>query len=177
MATKINVPGNTANSLDNEIAEARRLWAWERPDWFLEEVLGCPRYVPGSGVPGYYDKQLEIMESVKVNRRTAVCGANGTGKDWGSGRDVLWWIYCHEDAMVIVYGPTGRQVNEIIWKESRIAFKGAVLDLPGYMFPSASKYVVTDRRQAQGFSAQPGSRGGSGIQGFHSGHMLEQYIR
>ncbi len=158
-------------NLDVCMDQARQRYSQRHPDWFLTDILGCPRYIPESGKPGMYDKQIEAILSVRDNRRTAVVGANGSGKDYGSGRTVLWWMYAWDDAMAIVYGPTYRQISEIIWKEARVAFHAALVKLPGYMYPQAAKYRISDKREAAGFSAT-GQESGAGIQGFHAGHLL-----
>jgi len=86
--------------------KARQLRARDDPEWFFNVILGRPTYVPGSGKPGLYTKQIETSESVRDNRRTAEVGANGTGKDYKSGMLILWWMYSWNDAMVTsLHGP------------------------------------------------------------------------
>ena len=136
--------------------------AWEDPAWFVNEYLGRPTF----------DKQEEIILSVRDNRRTAVKGANSSGKDYQSGNIINWWEFCHDNAIAIVYGPTLRQVRDIVWLEARRAFSGSNNWLPGYMYPKAPKYWINDFRYADGFSASPDEETGSGIQGFHSPNTL-----
>ena len=139
-----------------------RAHAWADPKWFTNEYLGRPTF----------DKQDQIIESVKVNRRTAVKGANISGKDYESGNIICWWEVCWDDAITIVYGPVGRQVQDIIWREARRAFQGSPNWLPGYMYPVAAEYHIDEYRYAKGFSAKPGENTGAGIQGYHSPHLL-----
>ncbi len=139
-----------------------RQHAWDDPKWFTNEYLGRPTF----------DLQDEIIESVKVNRRTAVKGSNGSGKDYQSGNIINWWEFCWPDAITIVYGPRGRQVQDIIWREARRAFQGSPNWLPGYMYPVAAEYHIDEYRYAKGFSAKPGEDTGAGIQGYHSPHLL-----
>ncbi len=138
-----------------------RAHAWDDPVWFVHDYLGRPTF----------DKQDEIISSVKENRRTAVKGANASGKDYMSGNILNWWEFVHDDGIVIVYGPTMRQVQEIIWLEARRAFSGSLKWLPGHMYPRAPHYYIDDYRYAQGFSAKPDEQG-TGIQGFHSPNTL-----
>ncbi|MAH47008.1 hypothetical protein CMI37_14370 [Candidatus Pacearchaeota archaeon] len=143
--------------------DADRARAWEDPEWFLREKLNCAILTP---------KQIEIAESLRDNAQTAVKGANSTGKDYIDGNLVLWWVFCWQEALAVVYGPTTRQVDHIIWREVRKGFNRANGALPGYMYPKAARYEVDgDKRYAHGFSAQS-SAGGEGIQGFHSPHLL-----
>jgi len=85
---------------------------------------------------------------------------------------MLWWEFIHDEAVTIVYGPTMRQVKDIIWREARRGHAGARSPLPGYMYPSAAQYAVNEHRYALGFSADPKDDTGSGIHGYHSPHML-----
>lgn len=140
-----------------------RAHAWRDPKWFVNEYMGRPTF----------DKQDDIIESVKVNRRTAVKGSNSSGKDYQSGNIINWWEFCWPDAIAIVYGPVGRQVQDIIWREARRAFQGSTHWLPGYMYPVAAEYHIDEYRYAKGFSAKKDSDGtGAGIQGYHSPHLL-----
>ena len=89
-----------------------RAHAWADPVWFVNEYLGRPTF----------DKQDEIAESVKEHRRTAVKGANGSGKDYESGNLVPWWEFCWDDAIVIVSGPTLPQAHGSICRAARRAW-------------------------------------------------------
>jgi hypothetical protein len=142
--------------------QADQAHAWEDPKWFVNDYLGRPTFT----------KQDDIIESVRDNRRTAVKGANSSGKDYQSGNIVNWWEFVHDDGIAIIYGPTMRQVRDIIWREARQAFTHSNYYLPGYMYPKAAKYFISERRYAEGFSASPDEETGSGIQGFHSPNTL-----
>ena len=138
-----------------------RQHAWDDPSWFTNEYLGRPTF----------DKQDDIIESVKVNRRTAVKGSNGSGKDYQSGNIINWWEFCWDDAITIVYGPVGRQVQDIVWREARRAFQGTKNWLPGSYYPVAAEYHIDEYRYAKGFSSNADGTG-AGIQGYHSPHLL-----
>lgn len=133
------------------------------PAYFLREALG---------VEHLYPKQLEIPESVLAHRRTTVVGCNGSGKDWTSGRVVLWWLWrwhhLGEPAKVVIIGPTTRQVEEIVWREARLGFNRAKLPLPGRMMPRAAKYELSDEAFAIGFATDDEYS----LTGYHSPHLL-----
>lgn len=124
------------------------------------------------GVEHLYPKQLEIPESVLANRRTSVVGCNSSGKDWTSGRVVLWWLWrwyhLGEPAKVVIIGPTTRQVEEIVWREARLGFNRAKLPLPGRMMPRAAKYELSDEAFAIGFATDDEYS----LTGYHSPHLL-----
>lgn len=128
------------------------------PDFFLHTVLGSTTH---------YQKQLDIFKSVRDNRRTSVVGATSSGKDWATGRLLLWWLAIHDEAAVIVVGPTSRQVDEIVWREARDAYKKSKMPLGGRMFET-SQYEIDAKRYALGFSTDKPFN----LQGFHSPHLL-----
>jgi phage terminase large subunit len=130
----------------------------EDPVVFYREFLGCE----------LFDKQREIVRSVVRNRRTAACGANSTGKDYTTGRLLLWWLNCHYPSKVILTGPTYRQVADIVWREARAGFRGRIGPLGGHMYDKDPRYELDDEWFALGFSTDDPDY----LQGFHSPHLL-----
>ena len=126
------------------------------PVGFVQEVLGDAPYA----------KQREMLETVVHNRRVSVVGANGSGKDWAAARAVLWWIATRPRATVVVTGPTQRQVEEIVWRELRGAYKASRIPLGGRV--SGSHWNIDDDRFAIGFSTNRPEN----LQGFHSPELL-----
>ena len=130
------------------------------PVWFFRSVLGCSPY----------DKQRELIEAVRDNRRVACLGANGTGKDFVAGRLVLWWLASRRPAKVVVIGPTHRQVAQIVWKETRLAYFASKISLGGRMLETP-RWEIDDETFALGFATdQPYN-----IQGHHSPHLMLIY--
>jgi len=75
------------------------------PEGFIRDVLKDDKL---------WDKTLEMIESVRVNRKTTVKGANAVGKDHTAAELALWWMYA-KGGLVIVTGPTQKQVFEIFF--------------------------------------------------------------
>jgi len=138
--------------------EARRRLAASQPITFMEDVLGA----------NFFPLQEEMVFSVADNRATSVVGANSSGKDYAAGRIILWWLYTHTEALVVLNAPTHRQVSEIVWRESRRAFQTRKLELPGRMYEKAPKYEISPWRYAIGFSTDRPTN----LTGFHSPHLL-----
>ena len=144
------------------------LAAAHSPSFFMGEILGMNadnhQHAP-------YDKQIELLESIRDNRRTSVVGCNSSGKDYIAGRAIVWWMNRWDHAKVIVLGPTHRQVDLIVFREARSAFNAApTIDgyaLKGRMFKT-SRYEVSDDSYAEGFATNDEFN----IQGFHSPHLL-----
>jgi hypothetical protein len=160
-----------------ELLTAVRQAAYDNPGWYFKEILNCDPY----------DKQVEIIESVRDCPQTSINGANGTGKDWTVGRIILWWMTLHSVpcpkccpgypnkpdnwsplCKVILAAPTARQVNEIVWRETRYAYYASKVPLGGRMLPEAAKWVIDDQCFALGFSTDRAWN----ITGFHSPHLL-----
>ena len=127
------------------------------PVGFVEQVLGHPPP---------YEKQRDILRTVAVKRRTSVVGANGSGKDWAAARTILWWLATRRQAIAVATGPTQRQVEQIVWREMRAAYKASSVDLGGRL--SGSQWNIADDRYAIGFSTNKADN----LQGFHSPELL-----
>ena len=126
------------------------------PVRFVREVLGDRPYA----------RQREMLALLAAKRRLSVVGANGSGKDWAAARAVLWWLATRPRAVAVVTGPTQRQVEEIVWRELRAAYKGALVPLGGRV--SGSHWNIADDRFAIGFSTNKADN----LQGFHSPELL-----
>ena len=128
------------------------------PVAFVRDVL------PDSGEP--YEKQRETLELLAQERKTSVVGCYASGKDWTAARAILWWLETRAHAKVVVTGPTQRQIEEIVWREMRIAYKSASVPLSGKML--RNRYEIDDDRFAIGFSTNRPEN----LQGFHSPNMM-----
>ena len=141
-------------------------YAGMSPLEFVRDVLGDDPY----------DKQEEILravgEAAQPNsdiRRVSVVGCNSSGKDWTAARAILWWMCTHSPAKVAVTGPTGRQVNDIVWNEVRQAHAQSNTPLPGKV-RKVPLYEMNDdsASSAKGFT----SNSPYNLQGYHSPNMM-----
>lgn len=139
-----------------ETAMLRRFQA--DPVVFYREMLGCE----------LFDKQREIVRSVARHRRTAAVGANSTGKDFATGRLILWWLNCFYPSKVVLTGPSHRQVQDIVWRETRGAYRRRRGQLSGLMYDRDARYELGDEWFGIGFATNDPDN----IQGFHSPHLL-----
>ena len=133
---------------------------WNDPVYFVNKVIG----------EELYRKQGEILRGIQRNSFVSVVGANGTGKDWTTGRLICWWLAMQQEAVVVVIGPTYRQVYDIVWKEVRVAYASAIANGNplGGNIGKAPRWEINDRRYAVGFSTQDEFN----IQGYHSKSLL-----
>lgn len=125
---------------------------WEDdPVGFIREVLG--------GEP--WEGQKRIAESVAEHPLTAVRSCNSAGKDWTAAALSLWWVYARH-GLVLLTGPTQRQVVEILFREIARFFRGA--DLPGELYQSALKVGRGEQAGILGFTSRTASK----LTGFHA---------
>jgi hypothetical protein len=66
-----------------------------------------------------WSKQVEILESVRDNRYTAVQSCHDSGKSYSASRLMSWWIDAHPPgtAFVVSTAPSQHQVETILWNE------------------------------------------------------------
>lgn len=128
------------------------------PVWWVREVLG---YEP-------WEKQIEIIESVRDNRTTAVKSCHAAGKSSIAARTALWFLYSHKPSIVLTTAPTDRQVRGILWKEIRSSVQRARRRLGGALLTQELK--LDEDWFAWGFTAPDYDP--DRFQGFHEIHML-----
>lgn len=115
------LPHLTDDEATERIRLATLLEYAENPAFWVKEVLG----------EHLWSAQVEIAESVRDHRYTAVHSAHDTGKSFVASRIVAWWLSTHEpgEAFVVSTAPSYSQVRAILWREIRAAHKKG--QLPG----------------------------------------------
>src|SRR6476469_7049247 len=73
--------------------------------------------------PDYWDRQREAADSVARFRDTVVSSGNAVGKDDLVASLILWWLYTRKDSLVVVIGPSQRQLGSVTFQEVRRALK------------------------------------------------------
>jgi hypothetical protein len=91
------------------------------PAWFMRDVLGAE----------LWERQTEIVESVRDHAQTAVPACHASGKSYVAARIVLWFLYSYPGAKVITTAPTARQVESVLWAEIGAAHAAAKIPLGG----------------------------------------------
>jgi hypothetical protein len=140
-------------------ASANPYARWLRdPVGFVTEALG----------EQVWSKQVEILESVRDNRRTAVPACHAPGKSHIAARAIAWWVAVHppDTVRVVTTATTFRQVRGILWPHIR----RLVLDhgLPGEVL--TTEWKINDIMVADGFS--PADHNESAVQGIHAENLL-----
>ena len=131
----------------------------EDPIFYIERVL---REKPWS-------IQKEIAQSVLVNKRTAVKSCHGAGKSYIAARLAVWFVQNHVNSVVLTTAPSFQQVNDVLWKEIRLAWTKANKDLVvGRLFDGQPRLEVDRTWFASGFSTDDPDN----FQGTHAPHVL-----
>jgi hypothetical protein len=126
------------------------------PVGFIRDVL--------KGDP--WSAQIAIAESVRDDPLVVVRSCNAAGKDWVSAQLALWWVYAR-CGLVLLTGPTERQVREIVMGEVGRAF-GKADDLPGELFQMALRLGRTEQAGILAFTSSDASR----LTGFHAPRLM-----
>lgn len=126
------------------------------PVEFAREVLGVE----------LWSKQEEVLSALNRSQRVAVKSGNGLGKGFSAAVAILWFLYCHEQAVVLSTAPTFRQVRHVLWRQVHKMYHGAEYSLGGKLLDT--RLEMSDGRFALGLSADSDDE----FQGFHSPNML-----
>jgi hypothetical protein len=124
-----------------------------------------------------WSKQVEIMRSVRDNRRTAVKSCHEIGKSFIAAEIVGWWLDIHEpgEAFVVTSAPSGPQVKAILWREiGRVHARG---ELSGRV--NQTEWLVTiknpdgsTREELVAFGRKPDEYSPTAFQGIHAPKVL-----
>lgn len=115
-----------------------------------------------------WEKQIEIAESVRDHRRTAVKSCHASGKSFLSARIVIWFLHAFPGSIALTTAPTQNQVENILWRELRSAYGANAKRLLGRCLNV--QYDIAPDWYALGFKAadtQPDR-----FQGFHATRAL-----
>lgn len=67
-----------------------------------------------------WHRQAEIIEAVRDHSRVAISSGHKTGKSVSFGAIALWFYCSFPDARAIMSSTTSRQVDQILWRETRM---------------------------------------------------------
>jgi len=123
---------------------------------FYDKVLGC----------SHYNIQDEITESVFNNQRTTVKSCHGSGKSYTAARVGMAFMFAFPNSVVITTAPTFRQVEDVIWREFRVAHSTSKIDLGGTLLNT--RYDIGPKWYAKGISSDKSDN----VQGYHADHLL-----
>lgn len=115
-----------------------------------------------------WDKQIEIAESVRDHRRTAVKSCHGSGKSYLAARIVIWFLHAFPSSIVLTTAPTQNQVKNILWRNVGAAYEGKRSPLLGRCLQT--EIDIAPDWYALGFKAE--DTASDRFQGFHAENAL-----
>src|SRR5581483_4456911 len=128
----------------------------ENPVYFVEGIFGDT----------LWQKQQDIINSIRDFKYTTVRSCHGAGKSFIAARIVLWFLYSFANSKVITTAPTFRQVEDILWREIASAMSKKRFSLEGQL--NQTSLDLGNDWFALGLSTNEPSR----FQGFHATHIL-----
>ena len=112
------------------------------------------------------DYQEDIAGSVRDRPLVVVQSCNAAGKDFIAAHLALWFVYSR-GGLVLITGPTQRQVREIVMGEVGRAW-GRARDLPGELFQSALRLGQSEQSGILAFTSSEANR----LTGFHAPRLM-----
>lgn len=148
-------PGNERNGLEpKQIALFKEVL--RDPVRFASHVLGLD----------LWPREVEILRSIKSNRRTAIKACHGVGKTFTLAVAALWWLARYRDGVVLTTSSTERQVRTQLWFEIHRLVAGANVPYEG--LKATELKLRGDHNFALGFSTNHSEN----FQGYHGKHVL-----
>lgn len=128
------------------------------PVGFVTEALG----------EQVWSKQVDILESLRDNKRTAVPACHAPGKSHIAARAIAWWVATQptETVRVVTTATTYRQVKSILWPHIRRIVNEH--NLPGEVL--TTEWKIDNTVVADGFS--PADHNEAAVQGIHAENLL-----
>lgn len=128
-----------------------------------------------------WSKQVEILESVRDNPRTAVKSCHGPGKSFTGSGTVGWWLDAdvHDlgSAFAITTAPSWPQVEAILWREIKRRFREGklrgriTLDCQWHMGEVGTKRADSSEEMI-GMGRKPADYDEDTFQGIHARFLL-----
>src|SRR6267378_1954719 len=108
-----------------------------------------------------WQKEAEILQSIKNNRRTAVKACHGVGKTFSLAVAALWWLARYPEGIVLTTSATQRQVRTQLWSEIHRLVERARVAYP--KLKTTELKFRDDNNFALGFSTNQAEN----FQGYH----------
>lgn len=113
-----------------------------------------------------WQREVEILRSIKTRRRTAVKACHGVGKTFTLAVAALWWLARYPEGIVLITSPTQRQVRTQLWSEIHRAVARAKVPYP--KLKTTELKFRDDNNFAIGFSTNQSEN----FQGYHGKYVL-----
>jgi hypothetical protein len=105
------------------------------------------------GDAGFWSRQKEIGHSLAEYPTTLVPAGNGVGKSYSVARLIEAWLIAHRNGIAVTVAPTQEQLQGVLWKEMRRAWRKSKLPLGGHFTQKPLKFTLSDEWFAVGLSS------------------------
>lgn len=146
---------NEALELSSEQKEYAR-GVIQDPVLFASHVLGVDLWA----------REVEIVQTIKSHRRTAIKACHGVGKTFTLAVSALWWLARYPEGIVLTTSSTLRQVRTQLWFEIHRLVDHAKVPFP--KLKTTELKFRDDNNFALGFSTDQAEN----FQGFHGKQVL-----
>jgi phage terminase large subunit len=113
-----------------------------------------------------WQREVEILRSIRNERRTAIKACHGVGKTFTLAHAALWWLVSYEDGIVLTTAPTKRQVETQLWSELHRAATHSKFGFPEI---NLTKLKV---RGEENFALGLSTNRAENFQGYHGKNVL-----
>jgi phage terminase large subunit len=113
-----------------------------------------------------WPREIEILRSIKTQRRTAVKACHAVGKTFTLAVAALWWLARYREGIVLTTSPTQRQVRTQLWNEIHRLVERAKVPYP--KLKTTELKFRDDHNFAIGFSTNQTEN----FQGYHGKYVL-----
>jgi hypothetical protein len=158
---------NPIESLKPQEASAL-IETWRQfPQTFFKDALG---------VNQIWKLQDDLLtacpRAIKEHKHIYIGSGHSLGKDWTCGGIGLWFLHCYGPSIVILTGPTDRQVKNVMWGETMSHWRNRKIDLGGKAYTEPRLEIRKEDWFLLGFttkeSGASSSAQGGKFQGFHA---------
>lgn len=94
------------------------------PVGFAREVLGIEPWSRCEGMPADQTTQVEILECVRDHNWVSCRSGHKVSKSNSASVIALWWVMTRRNGRVTLTAPANHQVENILWMEIRLLFRG-----------------------------------------------------
>ena len=132
---------------ENDLSNTQYLeWLRKNPVIFCKEILGV----------NLWQKQREIIESVRDNSRTTVRSCSAMGKTKVAACTSMWFQSCFYPSTVLTTGRSFSQVKEQLWREIRQLHGRSKIPIGGEL--TQTSLTLNDKWFMQGFTTDEPER-------------------
>lgn len=114
-----------------------------------------------------YDKQIEILYSLRDNDETVVPAGNELGKDFITGLGCLWFFCSRNPVRIVTTSVDGTQLSAVLWGEIRRFLQDAKVPLPIEQNDLHLHRIVKGQRCGLSYMIGRVAAAGEGMLGHH----------